>query len=770
MALPAGLSTVTVTGTYTHPDGAPFAGRIIFRPEPEVLTSAAHGTLILGDTETVLDNNGQFTLTLLATDDPDVTPVGWTYRVVERWYDAPGRDYPLALPAATPTVDLADIAPTAPSVGEYTVVTGPAGPTGPKGDTGTQGPAGPAGATGPAGPQGDPGPTGPQGDTGATGPAGATGATGPAGPKGDTGDTGPAGPQPPLGAAGAGDTIALKSTDPTTTDARTPLAHAATHASGGSDPVSPASIGALSDNGDQVMHGELTFADRIPVGPGITPAFGNQLTHLAFTEATYTHLDDARLSDARTPTAHAASHATGGSDPITPASIGAVATTAVGTASGVASLDASGMVPATQVPGVYMPPTRRMPAYVAPSLIVTQMQSGHGFTQSGAGTFTANDTSDFLIPSQSCKIVTDGAASACKIRKANAMTATDFTGKTVRFRIKVDDITHLKNLNFYLGSSNFASFYNWNFQGTTGGSNFIPSGGTTAGQGWYTVTLNWADAASSGSPARTSLTDIQIQVQDDGAGTVTLRVQDIEVIPDGSATWPNGVISIGFDDDYAAVYQYALPKLAQYGYRASVYSIQSMVGTSGRMTLAQLYALQDSYGWEMGSHAYLDADHALTYTGMTSAQLDSDLRQMKAWEIQQGLRGMDGTAYPLGQYGLTTDSVSTTSIVRRYNGYARTTTRKTYETFPPADPYRLRAQSAVTTFTGGYAPATVTGTDLAKIKANSAWGIYVFHNIITGTPASTTEIAVSDFNSIIDAIAAQGIPVLPAGDVLRYYG
>jgi hypothetical protein len=39
------------------------------------------------------------------------------------------------------------------------------------------------------------------------------------GPKGDPGDPGP---QPPLGTAGAGDTIALKSTDPSTTNSRTP--------------------------------------------------------------------------------------------------------------------------------------------------------------------------------------------------------------------------------------------------------------------------------------------------------------------------------------------------------------------------------------------------------------------------------------------------------------------------------------------------------------------------------------------------------------------
>lgn len=147
MALPPGLATVTITGTYQHPDGTPFTGRLTFRPEPAVLTSATHGTLILGDVETVLDAAGSFTVTLLATDDPDVTPTGWTYRVTERWLDAPGRTYPLSLPAAAPAVDIADIAPTAASVGEYTVITGPQGPAGATGATGPTGPAGVDGQT-----------------------------------------------------------------------------------------------------------------------------------------------------------------------------------------------------------------------------------------------------------------------------------------------------------------------------------------------------------------------------------------------------------------------------------------------------------------------------------------------------------------------------------------------------------------------------------------------------------------------------------------------
>ncbi|MGW3400299.1 collagen-like triple helix repeat-containing protein [Streptomyces zhihengii] len=100
------------------------------------------------------------------------------------------------------------------------------------------------------GPQGEPGADGAPGAPGADGVDGVDGA------KGDPGDTGPEGPQPPLGAAGAGPTVALRSDDPTTTNARTPVAHAASHGTGQSDPLTPAAIGALPAAGG-IVSGNL---------------------------------------------------------------------------------------------------------------------------------------------------------------------------------------------------------------------------------------------------------------------------------------------------------------------------------------------------------------------------------------------------------------------------------------------------------------------------------------------------------------------------------
>lgn len=412
------------------------------------------------------------------------------------------------------------------------------------------------------------------------------------------------------------------------------------------------------------------------------------------------------------------------------------------------------------------PPIRRLPQWRQASSIITNFQSGHGYTNNAGSTFTANDTTDFILGTQATKIVTGGIGAAANVSKAGG-TVPDTTNKVVRIRLKVDDITHMSGLNFFLGSSAFANNYKWIIQGGAAGSNFIVSGQ------WLVVTLNWHDAVVTGTPARNTLTDVRLQVTDDNTGNlVTVHYQSVELIADASAAFPNGVVSICFDDCWQSAYDLGKPRLDQYGYPASIYTIRDLVGSSGRLSELELRNLQDRQGWEIASHASTDADHSLTYTGLTQAQLDADLEFMRGYTIADGWRGGDGTAYPLGQYGLTTDGAYTTDTVQKYFRYARTTSNKTKETFPPADPFRLRAISSISSFAGGYAPANLTTTttgDIDLAKTNQTWLILVFHKVTTGTVTDTSTISQTDFNSIIDKINTNAMPVIPIGDVLSYY-
>jgi hypothetical protein len=128
MPLPVGVSAVTVTGRYLHPDGTPLTGSVTFAA-PDVIRLPDSDVTALGNVSATLDNTGAFTVVLIATDNADSRPTNFTYTVTEALTGIPSRTYSVALPKATATVDLADIAPTVSSPGEWLLVTGPAGKT-----------------------------------------------------------------------------------------------------------------------------------------------------------------------------------------------------------------------------------------------------------------------------------------------------------------------------------------------------------------------------------------------------------------------------------------------------------------------------------------------------------------------------------------------------------------------------------------------------------------------------------------------------------------
>jgi hypothetical protein len=171
MALPAGLATVTVTaGPYLLGDGTAARGTVRLQPEQQAVHLTT-GAVVLGASVSATLDGGSTTLTVPASDDPNLTPnplaywVTWDLRAMP---SPPPRR--VLLPASQPTVDLDLTAPLpAPTGASVPVVTGPRGNPGPQGDPGPKGDPGTPGTPGTPGAPGDPGPKGDPGAPAQTG-------------------------------------------------------------------------------------------------------------------------------------------------------------------------------------------------------------------------------------------------------------------------------------------------------------------------------------------------------------------------------------------------------------------------------------------------------------------------------------------------------------------------------------------------------------------------------------------------------------------------
>jgi hypothetical protein len=130
VAFPNGAKTITVTGTLPSPvAGTARAGRVVFTPSARLVDSTQQAIYSGGGTA-ALDADGKFSVTLLCTDDTDVQPDGWRWRVDEQPSGGTRAIYWIDLPHTLgPTIDLSALAPVSEPDGSGTSTppTGPAG-------------------------------------------------------------------------------------------------------------------------------------------------------------------------------------------------------------------------------------------------------------------------------------------------------------------------------------------------------------------------------------------------------------------------------------------------------------------------------------------------------------------------------------------------------------------------------------------------------------------------------------------------------------------
>lgn len=321
MPFPGDLTTRTVTGTFRWGNGAPQNGFVTFAPSTDLVDSTGHVIVpALPVTGTLYA--GTLSISLLCTDNADISPSGWYWIVTVNIAGGPARaPYNVQIPAGAGSIDLASLAPVSPGPavstlygvlaagntntwlssqvfsGAIRIPTGAANNDVLTSDANGNASWQPAGSQSGVQVGGDIGGTNlspqvisthltnplpvAQGGTGSTAQnfvdlttnqsiAGIKAFTGEVTvPNGSAaGDAAAFGQIPLIGAAGSGAGKALSANDLTTENARTPIAHAASHASGGADALSPDAIGAMSARWTEMLgYGLLTAT---PAESGVT--------------------------------------------------------------------------------------------------------------------------------------------------------------------------------------------------------------------------------------------------------------------------------------------------------------------------------------------------------------------------------------------------------------------------------------------------------------------------------------------------------------------
>jgi hypothetical protein len=112
MALPASLTVVTLRGTYLAYEGSPGVGTITVYSDEHLVSTVDNTIVGPVNYEVELDANGYFELAVPATNDPQWGPVNFTYTVKETLTTGV-RTYRIAVPYDTAggILDLADVSP-----------------------------------------------------------------------------------------------------------------------------------------------------------------------------------------------------------------------------------------------------------------------------------------------------------------------------------------------------------------------------------------------------------------------------------------------------------------------------------------------------------------------------------------------------------------------------------------------------------------------------------------------------------------------------------
>ncbi len=357
---------------------------------------------------------------------------------------------------------------------------------------------------------------------------------------------------------------------------------------------------------------------------------------------------------------------------------------------------------------------------------------------------------DVLIGTRSLRATSDGDGKQVNLRATN-VGPFDLSHAFLRLDLKLRGVAALDYLLVYLSTDGFETYDAFP---VLGGQR--PSEETyTEDDEWFTITANLGATVTGGPPSIDlgQVTDIQLSLRDSGAGPVTVWYAALEAVPAPA----RGLVSLVFDDARDGVFYYALPLARRLGIQASVAAIVDLVGQPTFMTVEQLRIAERFGGWEVIAHHTTPLEEG-GFDTLAPADLAAELAGVKGWLLDNGFRhGADVIAYPYGGFdGASLEQVS------GYFAAGRTIMRtQGLETFPPADPYRVRAISIVPSDGPGVVKALID-----RAASERAWLVLVFHQVAPSGSGYDTYYAAEDLASIFGYLRTADVDTRLFSDVI----
>lgn len=399
------------------------------------------------------------------------------------------------------------------------------------------------------------------------------------------------------------------------------------------------------------------------------------------------------------------------------------------------------------------PPSARSMANV--KRMLQAHTAGHAWTISPGGTNVAssnlNDTSSYLLGTQSVLLTTPSTQAANAYFQVSGQ-ALDATGCDLRVYFWYDNLAALSLIKVYAGDSTLTNNYHATVTDLSSSNPSVTTMTFPEFPGtWAYVDIPWSAMTTSGTPTRSALDTVRIQVMNKAGTPLNFRIAGAAtVLIDEGNRWPNGVVTISFDDCRPGQKTLAIPYLDKYGYRATFFPI---IGATGPNTLTtdDLKKLRDR-GHEIGAHASSTSVHATGVAGMNEPQLVAELEILRQWQVTNNFAS-DSYAYPNGYW-----SPAAAEIVSRFYRSARLAFTLLPSSVRPENQWRIRA------YNGGSQYSSLSAA-LTQVQANKGW-LHVIYHDVQSSGATGIAANIADFQTFIDSVAAAGVPVRTQGEVV----